>query len=114
MSRDDAVLLDMLIAARRAVEFASGMTRDQLGSDLKSQSAILHQLLVLGEAAKRLSDAFRDTRAKDGPWRAIVGMRDRLIHGYDDVDLEEVWRTVENDLPVLISTLERLVPRDPL
>ena len=59
MSRDDAVLLDMLIAARRAVDFASGVTREQLGLDLKTQSAILHQLLVPGEAVERLSDAFR-------------------------------------------------------
>ena len=56
MSRDDAVLLDILIAARRAVEFASGVTREQLGSDLKTQSAILHQLLARwqGEIADTL------------------------------------------------------------
>ena len=59
MSRDDAVILDILTAARRAVEFAAGLTKDQLGADIKTQSAILHQLLVLGEAAKRLSDSFR-------------------------------------------------------
>ena len=56
MSRDDAVLLDMLIAARRATEFAAGLTRDQLSSDLKTQSAILHQLLVLGEGRDRPPD----------------------------------------------------------
>jgi uncharacterized protein with HEPN domain len=112
MSRDDAVLLDMLIAAQRAVEFSGGVTRDQLGSDLKTQSAILHQLLVLGEAAKRLSEAFRDAHS-DSPWKAIAGMRDRIIHGYDDVDLGEVWRTIETDLPALISTLRALVPQAP-
>ena len=112
MSRDDAVLLDMLIAARRAVEFASGLTRDQLGSDLKTQSAILHQLLVLGESVKRLSDGFREAHAAT-PWKAVAGMRDRIIHGYDDVDLAEVWRTVEHDLPMLISRLEPLVPQKP-
>ena len=112
MSNDDAALLDMLIAARRAVEFGSGLTRDQLGEDLKSQSAVLHQLLVLGEAAKRLSDTFRDAHS-EAPWKAMAGMRDRIIHGYDDVDLGEVWRTLETDLPTLISTLERLVPQQP-
>lgn len=112
MSRDDAVLLDMLIAARRAVEFSDGVTRDQLGSDLKTLSAILHQLLVLGEAAKRLSEVFRDAHP-ESPWKAIAGMRDRIIHGYDDVDLGEVWRTIENDLPALISTLQELVPQPP-
>ncbi|OFW27252.1 MAG: hypothetical protein A3H97_12940 [Acidobacteria bacterium RIFCSPLOWO2_02_FULL_65_29] len=109
MSRDDAVVLDMLTAARRAIAFASGLTQDQLGADLKSQSAILHQLLVLGEAAKRLSEGFRDLHPGT-PWKAIAGMRDRIIHGYDDVDLQEVWRTLEADLPLLIVTLEALVP----
>ena len=110
MSRDDAVLLDMLIAARRAVTFAAGLTREQLESDLKTQSAVLHQLLVLGEAAKRLSDVFRDEHSGT-PWKAIAGMRDRIIHGYDDVDLGEVWRTIEADLPILTSTLEQLMPK---
>ena len=67
---------------------------------------------MLGEAVKRLSDAFRDSHAAT-PWRAVAGMRDRLIHGYDDVDLGEVWRTVEHDLPRLISTLEPLIPEEP-
>jgi uncharacterized protein with HEPN domain len=112
MSRDDAVLLDMLIAAQRAMAFSTGVTQDQLGSDLKTQSAVLHQLLVLGEAAKRLSDDFREGHPQT-PWKAIAGMRDRIIHGYDDVDLGEVWRTIEKDLPGLISTLQRLVPEKP-
>jgi uncharacterized protein with HEPN domain len=112
MSKDDATLLDMLTAARRAAQFASGLTRDQLGDDLKTQSAILHQLLVLGEAAKRLSEGFRDANAET-PWKAIAGMRDRIIHGYDDVDLGEVWRTIESDLPMLMAALERLVPEKP-
>ena len=112
MSRDDAFVLDMLTAARRAVEFASGLTQDQLSTDFKTQSAVLHQLLVLGEAAKRLSDDFRAAHAET-PWRAIAGMRDRIIHGYDDVDLHEVWRTLDSDLPSLIVMLERLVPPEP-
>jgi uncharacterized protein with HEPN domain len=59
-------------------------------SDDKTQSAIVHQLLVLGEAAKRLSEAFRVQHARV-PWRMIAGVRDKLMHEYDDVDLEEVW-----------------------
>ena len=112
MSRDDAVALDMLTAARRAVDFGAGLTRDQLGTDLKTQSAILHQLLVLGEAPKRLSDGFRDAHPET-PWKAIAGMRDRIIHGYDDVDLQEVWRTLDSDLPALIAVLTQVVPPKP-
>lgn len=112
MANDDAALLDILTAARRAIEFATGLSRQILEGDLKSQSAILHQLLVLGEAVKRLSDEFRTTHP-DTPWKAIAGMRDRVIHGYDDVDLDEVWRTIEVDLPRLVAVLEPLVPPEP-
>jgi uncharacterized protein with HEPN domain len=71
-----------------------------------------HQLLVLGEAAKRLSEGFRNAHP-DTPRKAIAGMRDRIIHGYDDVDLGEVWRTLAADLPALIAALEPLVPPKP-
>ncbi len=79
--------------------------------DLKTQSAILHQLLVLGEAVKRLSEGFRMSHS-EVPWRMIAGMRDKLIHGYDDVDLDEVWKTVSTDIPHLIARLEPLEPRE--
>lgn len=101
MSRDDATALDILTAARRALQFASGLTRQQLAGDLKTQSAVLHQLLVIGEAAKRLSDDFRRVHPKT-PWKAIAGMRDRIIHGYDDVDLLEVWSTIDKVPPTTL------------
>ena len=104
MSRDKAVLLDMLTAAERIVEFRREMEWESFLEDAKTQSAILHQLMVLGEACKRLSQETR-ALAPHVPWRLIAGMRDNLIHGYDDVDLEEVWKTVERDMPVLIGQL---------
>ena len=108
MSRDDAVVvLDILKAARLAVTFKVDLDKVAFLSDAKTQSAIVHQLLVLGEAAKRLSDAFRSQHAPI-PWKMIAGMRDKLIHEYDDVDLEEVWKTVTADLPRVIAALEPL------
>ena len=88
MSRDDATLLDMLKAARLVVMFKGSLGKAQFLNDLKTQSAILHQLLVLGEAAKRLSEGFR-TAHPEVQWKMISGMRDKLIHSYDDVDLDE-------------------------
>jgi len=109
MQRDDATLLDILLAARRALRFQADLTEEQFAEDLKSQSSVLHQLMVLGEAVKRLSDSFRGQHPEI-PWKGYAGMRDRLIHGYDSVDLDEVWRTLQEDLPELISIVEPLAP----
>ena len=109
MWRDDATLLDILRAARLALEFRGRLEKAAFLTDLKTQAAVLHELLVLGEAAKRLSVAFREEHL-DVPWKAIAGMRDRLLHGYDDVDLDLVWKTVDEDLPALVKRLEALAP----
>ncbi len=111
IARDEAVLLDILRAARLVISFRQDMTEAAFLDDLKTQSAILHQLMVMGEAVKRLSADFRD-RHVEVPWALIAGMRDKLIHGYDIVDLEQVWQTAVEDVPELLSLLEPLVPRE--
>lgn len=111
MSRDDATLLDLLKAARLVVRFKGKLAKKAFLRDVKTQSAILHQLLVIGEAVKRLSGDFR-VRHPEIPWTGIAGMRDKLIHQYDAVDLDEVWKTVTKDIAPLISFLERLVPQE--
>ena len=112
MNRDDATLLDLARAARLVRQFAAQTDGARFEEDLLVQSAILHQLLVLGEAAKRLSEPFRAAHP-DVPWTLIARMRDRLIHGYDTVDLQLVWQTVERDVSALLAHLEPLLPSDP-
>lgn len=113
MSRDDeATVLDLVRAARLVVEFRSDLDKPTFLTDLKTQSAILHQVLIFGEAAKRLSDDFR-TRHPTIPWKLMAGMRDKLIHAYDEVDLEEVWKTATMEIPRLLPALESFAPRDP-
>jgi uncharacterized protein with HEPN domain len=112
MSRDDAVLLDMAKASRLVTEFVHGQDQAAFLADVKTQSAVLHQLLIVGEAAKRLSDPFRNTHSQI-PWKSIAGMRDVLIHHYDNVDLDEVWRTVTVDVPQLAAFLQTVVPPGP-
>jgi uncharacterized protein with HEPN domain len=108
--RRKAILLDIAKAARLALEFARGLDQDAFLEDPKTQSPVSHQLMVLGEAVKRLSDEFCACRPAI-PWRQIAGMRDRLIHGYDVVDLDEVWLVLEKDLPELLKQLDPLLPK---
>lgn len=112
MSRDDTTLLDILDAARAALEFLGDSDEDTFREDRKTQSAVLHQLILIGEAAKRLSSAFRE-RHPQIPWKDIAGLRDRLIHAYDRVDLATVWTTCQDDIPKLIAFVEPLVPTPP-
>ena len=105
MPRDDATLLDILQAARRAQEFAYGITHEGFLEKLQVQASLLYQLVVIGEGVRRLSEDFRQTHG-DLPWREIAGMRDHLVHAYDAVDLDEVWNTIQVDLPTLIEWLQ--------
>ena len=109
--RDDnaSFLLDMLVAARDAVTFAEGLTYFEFTRDRRSQLAILKAVEIVGEAAFRVSGETMESHPEI-PWREIVGMRNRLVHAYFDIDLRLVWDTVQRDLPVLIAQLEPLVP----
>ena len=108
MKRDEVTLLDMLHAARLIMEFVQGMDKEQFLADEKTKSAVLYQLLVLGEAVKRLSKELREQHP-DIPWSLIAGMRDQLIHAYDVVDWDEVWATATRDVPVLERDLAVLL-----
>jgi uncharacterized protein with HEPN domain len=110
MPRDEAILLDIARAARLVLEFKGGLDRTAFLEDIKTQSAVLHQLMVMGEAVKRLSTDLRN-RHPEIPWALIAGMRDNLIHGYDIVDLDEVWKTADADVPAMLSLLEPLLPK---
>jgi uncharacterized protein with HEPN domain len=109
LSRDEGNLLDILKAARLAIEFKGQTDKAEFLADLKTQSAVLHQLLIIGEAVKRLSPEFRGAHP-EVPWKLIAGTRDKLIHFYEGVDLDEVWKMVTADLPQLIRRIEPLVP----
>jgi uncharacterized protein with HEPN domain len=111
MPRDEATLLDLAKAARAVLGFVQGFTREAFLSDLKTQSAVLYQLIVVGEAVKRLSLEFRAQHPRT-PWSLVAGMRDHLIHGYNAVDWQEVWKTVTADVPELLSQIEPWLPKD--
>lgn len=100
----------MLEAAQKAVEFARDRTRADLDSDEMFALAMVRLLEIVGEAAKGVSADFR-RRCPAIPWRQLAGTRDRLIHGYFDVDFDIVWAIVANDIPPLIAELQKVVSR---
>lgn len=96
-------------AAEKAVAFTRHRTRADLDTDEQLMLAVVKLLEIVGEAAKNVSDETRQ-HAPEIPWRQIAGARDRLTHGYFDVNLDVVWRIVTDDLPPLIELLRRLLP----
>lgn len=108
MLRDEVTLVDIAEACRAIEEFIRGMDREGFLEDLKTRSATLHQLLIVGEATKRLSKDLR-ARHPEIPWSEMAGMRDVLIHGYDQVDLEEVWKSAAVDIPDVLAKIEPLL-----
>jgi uncharacterized protein with HEPN domain len=114
--RDAALLLDMLLAAKDARGFVAGMDEAAFLASRLHQNAVIRSLEVIGEAAGKVSPALRAAR-QDISWREITGMRHRLIHDYDEVRLDVVWRAVTQHLDSLIAALEPLIrqesPPDP-
>lgn len=108
-NRDRASLLDIANAAQKILQYKAGMDKAEFLKDDKTQSAIVFQLLIIGEAVKRLSSDLRSQYSAI-PWSLIAGMRDNLIHRYDDIDLDEVWKTADVDIPVLLTALQSLLP----
>lgn len=110
MSRrsDTDRLWHMLTHAREAVAFSVGRKREELENDRLLELALVRLVEVIGEAAARVSSECQ-MRLPQIPWPQVVGMRNRLIHGYDVVDFDVLWDTVANDLPPLIATLESIL-----
>ena len=111
MQRDDALLVDMLVYADEALQFASSLTFEEFKASRLHQLAIIKAVETIGEAASQISDATQ-TALSDIPWSEIIGMRNRLVHGYVAVRLEVVWRTVREDIPALADQLRPLVPKE--
>ncbi len=105
--RDDIVIKDITNAAQLIAAFVEGSDKDSFSDDWKTRSAVLYQLTIIGEAVKRLSGGFR-ARHSNIPWTLMAGMRDHLVHAYDLVDWDEVWKTATRDIPELLEKIEQI------
>lgn len=111
MNRDAIHLADIVVSAQKIRAYVSGVSRQAYLRDTQLQDSVIRRLEIIGEAAGRVSQSFRDDNP-DVPWSRMRGMRNWVIHRYDDIDMEVVWETVEQDIPRLITQLEGLVSKD--
>jgi uncharacterized protein with HEPN domain len=106
--RDEVRLRDMLDAASKAEKFIVGKSRESLDIDDLLAFGLVRAIEIIGEAASRVTPETRQTSPQI-PWKDIVGMRNKVIHNYNDVDYNLVWDTVTLDLPPLIVELEKIL-----
>lgn len=112
MPKDDLIRLrHMLDAAKEALSFAKNKNRKNLYDDRMLALSIVKSIEIIGEAASTVSKEFRE-KHKEIPWASIIAMRNRLIHVYFDIDLDRVWDTITDDIPPLITLLEKAISQN--
>lgn len=108
--RDAAFLWDILEAAKDIHDFVRKMNFKDFSSDKKTRYAVERQLLVIGEAAKGVSDSYKQ-KYPEIPWKSMVGLRNILAHEYGEVLVERVWLIATEKIPELIEIIDPLIPK---
>ena len=111
MGRDQEYLLDILEAAKLAVSYTRSVTQEEYLQDTQLQDSVIRRLEIIGETARRISVEMH-AKFPSIPWKDMIGMRNQMVHEYDDVDLYIVWQTVQHDLPHLIALIAPIFPSD--
>ena len=109
MQRDLQFLLDILQSAELIMTYKAQYSKEEFIENIQLQDSIIRRLLVIAEAVKRVSEATRQTLPNIS-WQEINGMRNRLVHEYDEIDLNIVWDVIQSEIPSLIESLNLQVP----
>lgn len=109
MRDNDKIRLQHIIEeAREACNFIKDYSFEDFIKDGKTVRAVIRSIEIIGEASAKISGEFKNTH-KDVPWDKIIGMRNRLIHVYFDIDYDIVWQTVKKNMPELIKAIKKLL-----
>jgi uncharacterized protein with HEPN domain len=111
MNRDLTYLLDISMTCSTIAELIEGMNQLSFVADKRTHLAVLYEIIVMGEIVKRLSLEFKQDHPGI-PWRQIAGMRDKLVHDYNKVDLDLTWEVTQSSIPELLAFVLPLLPSD--
>jgi uncharacterized protein with HEPN domain len=106
--RDSETIRDLLACCHLIQSWTDGVEFKDFAKSDMMKSAILHEVIIIGEATTRLSAEFKELH-KEIDWREIKDMRNHLVHHYDTIIIERVWETVQHDIPELVQQIERLL-----
>ena len=107
--RDEQSLIDILTSAKLALSYVANKTLDDFIEDNQCHDAVIRRIEIIGEAAYRVSPATK-IALPQFDWHRMMGMRNVMIHQYDNVDLETVWQVLQHHLPPLVTQLEQILP----
>lgn len=106
--KNDSVFINQILASIQKIHsFTEGFDKNAFLANQKTQSAVMMQLLLIGELSKKISEETKNRI--DLPWKDIAGFRDRGIHDYFEMDLDIVWETIQSDIPVLENAMQKYV-----
>ncbi len=111
MNQDQSYLLDIAKFCQTIIRLTQTMTEAEFYADERTQLAVLYEITIIGEVVKRLSPEFRNDHPQI-QWRKIAGMRDRLVHDYDEVSIDLVWAVIQTNIPEVLDYITPLLPTD--
>ena len=111
--KDADYIRDIQDAIIRIADYIKGFTYDDFLADGKTKDAVVHNIEIVGEATKNLGNRIRN-KYQQVPWKSMAGMRDRLTHGYFDVNYEIVWNIVKNELTILYNQIIEILAKEKL
>ena len=108
-NRDLESLIDIYQAATKVLLYTNGLDRKDLNNDPRTLDATLYNIQIIGEATKRISNDFPQAHSHV-PWKRMAGMRDKIVHDYNEVDIDLVWRVIQQAIPQLLQQIKSLLP----